>query len=331
MKLLALAATLALLLLNVVAPLGAAQNQDPTRTPIGVRVEFSLKDDRQLNNGRLPVESATVKYTVKAVLTFSPATACETIVTVRFQPLAVPGYAYVTLSPEQVAKSVRFKAGNTDTGGVAPAGGSETFETDLAVSLSRLAPALEDVKIQVRADAAPNGANTCNVSPGSEKGTLTVKPDYLPIMLYTPANQILKTGQNSGANFIIRMSNLGNGPTKVDIQAEATGKHKLESLLVPPTQTLDARSQGPTARTEQEIRLQLRTPFDNGYQNRYYQLEATFDASYDGHLTNGARDVQTLPLTIQVQGVYVPGFDVVPLAAACLAAVGLVTLRRRRP
>lgn len=291
---------------------------------ISVNVSYAVKDDKLLNGGRLPPE-ANVKYEIIADASFPSASACIEWATATFQ--AVPKEKYVTaiVAPQSTSQKVDFDTGEPYNP-VGPQGGTARFLSTVTISTTRDAPALSEIildfTVKVRAGDLED-QDTCNMSEGSGAAQLTLKADYLALMAYRPNAYILKAGQNSGVRFAIEMTNHGNGPTKVRIGVENPGK--LESVVPPTEQHIELDQSG-------YIEIQARTPHQTGYQNTFYTIIANFDGVYDGNLVGGtpSRDAQAVTLSVQVQGVYAPGFDGFVALGALALGIGLVGLSRRR-
>lgn len=327
-----------LMLMVALTPVTSAQT--PTDKPLTVSLEFdgakSGAETGSLNppgpGGRLPPESATVTYVVIAKVQIPPATGCIIPIEVTFSVKTKPAWSTAVLAPTSLSKTVSYTGTQEN---VAVQGKLEQFETKLTMSITRQAPALQESTFEIKAVAKAGTTNegSCTMRSGEATGQLPIKNDYMALMQYTPSAYILKTGQNKAVNFGVKMTNFGNGPTKIQIKTAMPGKNKLESLIPPSQQRLDAtQTQGTSAKKEADIVIQARTPHSNGYTNSFYNVEATFDASYDGTIAGGtpSTDNQPIVLSVQVQGVYVPGFDLVSLLAGTLAALGaFATLRRR--
>lgn len=312
--------------------------QTPADHPMQVAVTFKPNDETGLNGPRLPPESAAVKYDVIATVTYPQITGCVTVVSVTFKPTPKANYITAVISPTTITQTADFTTGGTPSGPaqgiVGAAGGKQDFKTLMTITTTRQAPALQDLQVDIKADAVAGTTSqgNCNLGTGSNTGTFTIKNDYLALMQYAPTAYILKTGQNKAVNFGIKMTNFGNGPTKVKIKADMPGKNKLESLVPPADQRLLSRAtDGAQAKVDSDIIIQARTPHSNGYTNSFYNVLATFDAAYDGNLVGGtpSTDTQAVTLSVQVQGVYVPGFDAVSIIGAMAIALGAFGVTRR--
>lgn len=319
--------------LPAVAADGAADH------PMRVAVSFAPVDLAALNGGRLPPETGTAKYDVVADVNYPPVSACSTLVTVTYRVVTKDPYVTAILSPLSVSQMADFNGDDPSTPAdnlVGPSGNTQAFRTRLTLSTSRDAPALQNLHVEIAAKAVAgtlDGDRNCNLASGESSGAVELKNDFVARVQYQPSSYILKTGQNSAVNFGLRVTNLGNGPTRIHVQAEAAGPKSLESL-VPPTDLhmLARATDGPSARTQEDLIIQARTPHATGYRNSFYSVVLTLDAAYDGALAGAtaSTDHQAIALSVQVQGVYVPGFDAASLLAALgigLAAMGLV--RRR--
>jgi hypothetical protein len=85
---------------------------------------------------------------------------------------------------------------------------------------------------------------------------------------------------------------------------------------------------GPAAMYKTVRSIEVQTPHDNGYSNGIYTFTLKFRSQFDGAAPGQLlTDEQVVAFSVQVQGVYVPGFDPTMLFGAL--GVGLLVLRRR--
>lgn len=304
-------------LLGFIVPSGAAQT---TTAQITITAAGTSKFD-----GRLVPESGSAdieyRFTV-AVPDTAPgasAAACPTAnVVVSFTNPKKPDYASVTLSPGSAI--VTF---DTTTR-------TKEVKTTLHITTSRSAKAFIADTYTVAATAA-SGASGCTYGPVTTAvpQEASITNDYVPIMEYSPARYIVKTGQNKEVIFPIDITNFGNYQTKVTTTVAQPNKNKLDAVIAPSLTTLNSDLFSKTD-VKKTINIAARTPHSNGYTNQLYQFNAQFVATATATGEKITSDTQNISLSVQVQGVYVPGFDFVALVGALGVSLGLVGVIRRR-
>jgi hypothetical protein len=321
-------------LLVTVAPVSTAQGEKKLKVDqVG---SYVVKDEGQLNAGRLPPEIATLRIELNFKVTIPPVGACIDTITVTYTPPASTAQASIHVSPPSETKA--FK-GQSDGVPVSGAQGSEIegFKATITVQLTRSAPAFSAINIPVTVRATGGGGSTssgCGLTPSDAiQAVAVVVPDYAARVQYVPKTYTASTGQNKQVVFSINMINFSNGPTRVKTSIVEKTKG-LESILPPVDTLLESKAtSGPQARDTQEIFITARTPHSNGYTNKVYTFEAHFMATADAGGSTGkmAEDEKVVTMSVKVQGVYVPGFDATSLVAALgIALLGLNLVRRRR-
>ncbi len=311
---------LVLTTLIVFIPPAAAQAQ--------IKMVVKIDEDTSLPNGRLLPETGRYVGTVKVTIIMDTAQACIQTVQLTYKPTN-PGYATIIFNPP--GQSVTLKSQSPG----APAVASTPTETeatpvDMIVVTTRAAPAFEDMKVEVKVDAT-GGANTsgCTLSQGSATGSTVIKNDYLPLTLLNPSQLYIKSGQNKKVVFPVEVQNLGNGPTRVKVEATQPNKNKLDAVSVGAEIRLESRTKGAAAQFKQTRNIEVQTPHANGYSNSIYQFNVKYSSAFDGSAPGQlATDEQTVSFAVQVQGVYVPGFDPALLIGAL--GIGLLLMRRRK-
>lgn len=292
-------------------------------------VEVTVEPDSSLPSGRLLPETGQARNTVKVSVTFQAATACILTVNLQYKASASPAYSTVIFNPP--SRTVTFK-GSTTTQPVSGAQPEklQAEDVEMLVTTKREAPAFEDAKYEVQVDATGGQAQSgCNAASSSGKGATTVKNDYLPLTLLNPSQLYIKSGQNKKVVFPVEVQNLGNGPTRIKVEATQPNKNKLDAISVGAEIRLESRAgKGAAAQFKATRPIEVQTPHANGYSNSIYQFNVKYTSQFDGAAQGTlAQDDQTLSFAVQVQGVYVPGFDPTLLIGAL--GIGLILMRRR--
>jgi len=322
--------SLTLLVLTAVAAyIPTASAQQEGFLSVSLAAGYPKYDDSQLNNGRLQPEASKLDVKLQFEVKFPP--------TVGVCPLGTVTLQFTPTNPDWGKGSVVVPSTVTkqQSQQQQQAGTIDNFETTLTIVTTRKAPAFQTDQYKVTVKSFPSGgaATGCNAkAAGDFVVPVTVTNDYLPIMEYQPARYSLKTGQNKDILFSVKMTNFGNGDTKVTASpAVWAGKNKLESVIPPSQTTLESKSvSGEKALFSKDVVISAKTPHSNGYTNSIYTFSMSFDATAVQTGQNIAKDTQALTLSVQVQGVYVPGFDPAGAIASLGVALLILGFTRRR-
>lgn len=301
-------------------------------------VVVKIDDDKELPNGRLLPETGQAVLTIGTSVTVNAASACIEQILLTYRVLSAPDYASVVLSPS--TRLITLEDEEALVPEVPTTGASsKTYEAEdvlMMLSTTRAAPAFEDGKYEIEVEAkagqvnaSADGAHACNLGKSVGKGSTTVKNDYLPTTLLNPAVLFVKTGQNNKIVLPIEITNSGNGPTRVTLEASQPGTEKLGAISVGSEIRLESRaSRGAQAIYKTTRNIEVQTPHGNGYTNTIHVFTVKIRSSFDGTASGALQtDEQVLTFAVQVQGVYVPGFDPSLLLGAL--GLGVVVLRRR--
>jgi hypothetical protein len=264
----------------------------------------------------------------------SGASGCIATIKVEWKIKSAPAYASVAINPPTT--TFVYSQETTGVPGTSPASGEQKLiptKPNIIISATRDAPAFKTDDYVFQTVATPGSSETggCNFKQGSSDLTVPIKNDFLTIMSVQPQAFLLKSGQNSKIQFPVKLDNRANGPTKTRVTVEQTSNNKLDTVIPPGLVYLDSSLKGGAAKTTETVIITGQTPHSNGYTNSFFTFEATFLSEYDGTLpgeSNAKPDEQTLVLSVQVQGVYVPGFD--PAIAIGALGVALLGVRRFR-
>lgn len=310
-----------------IAPTATAQQENA----LGVISVSQTLDTTKLNAGRLPPE--TVQVDVKFIFRVQvpTATACpfaNILIKYDFREemsWAEAADASLSTNQDQFFYDQQKAAGNSDFG---------PFETTLSVKVNRNAPAFQTGTYIVTATAQPTSqtAQGCNLKKSDPKEVnARITNDYIPIMEYQPVKYVQKSGQNKEVLYIVKMTNFGNAQTKVTTAVPELPKG-IDAIVPPAQLTLDSRAEsGDKAVYFKDAPITLRTPSTNGYTNDLRSFTAYFTATSTTTGVDIPVDEQQITFSVQIQGVYVPGFD--PSSAIASLGIGLVLLgfaRRRR-
>ena len=291
------------------------------------KVEVTIVPDDSMPNGRLLPETGTSRATVKVKVTIDAAQGCIATVQLTYKATN-PNYATVIFNPP--SRTVSFANDQSAPISGATALSENAEDVEMIVTTNRNAPAFEDGKYDVKVDATGGQAQSgCTVSPSSGTGSTTIKNDYLPLTVVNPSSLFVKSGQNKKVVFPVELQNLGNGPTRIKVEATQPNKNKLDAINVGAEIRLESRaSKGAAAVFKQTRNVEVQTPHSNGYSNSIYQFNIKYTSAFDGAASGTlATDEQTIAFAVQVQGVYVPGFDPTLLIGAL--GIGLILLRRK--
>ncbi|HEX9815554.1 MAG TPA: hypothetical protein VGB18_01125 [Candidatus Thermoplasmatota archaeon] len=317
----AVGATLALVLTTLIVfiPPAAAQSQ--------IKMVVAVEDDSSLVNNRLLPETGRYVGKVKVTITADTGNGCISTVQLTYKPTN-PGYSTVIFNPPSQTVTLTTTAPGAPAVSSAPTT-TQAQDVDMIVVTNRNAPAFEDGKYEVKVDATGGSPQTgCTLTTGTATGSTVIKNDYLPLTLLNPSQLYIKSGQNKKVVFPVEVQNLGNGPTRVKVEATQPNKNKLDAVSVGAEIRLESKTRGAAAQFKQTRNVEVQTPHANGYSNSIYQFNVKYTSAFDGTASGAlATDEQTISLAVQVQGVYVPGFDPTLLIGAL--GIGMLLLRRR--
>lgn len=309
--------------LTALAPPATAQQ--PTMV-----VEVRIADDPNLANGRLLPETGVAVLKVTADITFSPGSGCIVPVKVTFTVKGQPSYSSAIMNPAQT--TVTFGQSSAPVTGTTE---KKPATSELIVTVTRDAPAFKDdtYKVLAKAEAgvATQGSG-CNLQAGEAEGARTLKNDFLPLTQVNPTTLFIKSGQNKKIAFPVELINLGNGPTLVKLASEQPFKNKLDAVNPGAEIHLESRaSKGAAALFRVTRSIEAVTPHNNGYTNQIYQFNVKFASEFDGAAVGQLQTRETqVSFSVQVQGVYVPGFDPLGVVAALgIAVLGFGAFRRK--
>jgi len=309
-------------------PKAAAQNE-PQLVVDSDGVEV-VGDQDFKTTGRLKPEVATAQIKFKWKVQIPLASGCITTIQLVYSAKAETPASGWPASVILDRSSESFTYSNSGAGGAPVANQGETktgFYFIMTVTLPREAPAFIDGKYTATAQAKVGTGGTsggCRMKDSdSTPVPYQIKNDYLARMTFEPSTYIQKTGQNKKVTFGITMTNLGNGETKIDTTVDQVSKSRLDAVLAPGQQLVQSKAGNPSVANKLDTVITVQTPHSNGYTNTFYSLKAHFKASSSNSILTGlATDEKALDLSVQVQGVYVPGFD----PAMAIAALGLALL-----
>jgi hypothetical protein len=223
-----------------------------------------------------------------------------------------PPWASVTVSPGSDVIILDAPSSGTVKG-------KRTFT--VTVTASDLAPAFQADTIEITATVnapAPAGAKNAAQS-------VQIQADYFSILDVQLTQSIQQDRPQATVTFPIKVTNLGNGATKVNFAVPEGGKSEGLVVIPPNAVTLQSKQAGGSA-ISAEVPLQIQLPHKNGYMNQAgaVTLEITSNYALDGKLVGDKTQVNVLVTT---KGFYVPGFELVFLVGVLGAAAAL--MRRR--
>jgi hypothetical protein len=299
-------------------------------------VVVTLEADDTLDNGRLLPETGQAILDVDVQVTVNAAGACIQQIQLTYAATKTPSYASVVFNPSSRTITVGDDGQPGTPDQPTTGASSKTYRAEpvsMIVSTTRGAPAFEDgqYEIEVKAKAGKLSASdtsACNMGEAKGTGSATIKNDYLPVTLVAPALLFAKAGQNQKLVIPVEVTNMGNGPTRIQLEAIQGPGAKLDAISVGSELRLESKaSRGPQAINKATRGIEIQTPHSNGYTNSIVQFNVRFKSSFDGTAPGKIiEDEQVVAFSVQIQGVYVPGFD--PTLLMGVLGVGVVGLRR---
>jgi hypothetical protein len=308
-------AFLALAIFAAMIPNAAAQQNSPITVDI----------DHTTPSELLQPEVGLVEVPMTVTLKIPPATGCTANIQVEYvadgppysTPVMTPGGNSFVYESEEAAPFI------------APTPDEEVFNPKLVVSTSRDAPAYATADYEVTVTVKLTPSANCNMDGSSSKQRVQIKNDYFPLIEAIPQQTTLKAGQNSQVRFPIDITNFGNGQTRINSDVTYQSTSELDALIPPSSFVVESKAQqGTAAKDTKTVYVTARTPHNNGYTNSIYSFSADFTGEYAGTKPAGepTTDKQSVFLSLQVQGVYAPGFDPTML----IGALGVALLGMRK-
>lgn len=291
-------APLALLVLILLAPAGAAQADDP-------RADFAVQV-APLDAPVRPLQD-TVSTTLDMLLPCAGVEEGEAPPHVTLWLQGVPSWANALLSPRSLAIDA-----------AACEGPSMRANGTLILTTTADAPAFTPTAIQVMA-SLDNGTANRTVS-----GEVVLEADYFAILDVQLNKSIEEASPLSVATFNLVLSNLGNGRTRVTFEVLNVS----EGFAAPPPASiiLQSRQQGGNE-TSTTVPFRVQTPGGFGYHNEVGTASLRITAtSLERAGTDD--DVSTVSVIVKAVGLDVPAPSLVPTLGALVVA--LVILARRR-
>lgn len=317
-----LLASLLLAAMAIFVPTAAAQAGS-----IQITCAIPTSDAKAVSEKRLLPETDALTFPVSCDVTLSAGGTCIVPVTVEWTPGPKPNYATISFNPS--AKTETFDPPTPPATQV-----KKVISTSVTITVNRQAPAFQDGSYQINAKAkgSPSTQGGCSVVEATASPvSFTVKPGYLPLTQISPSLLFAKAGQNKKVGFPVEIQNLGNGPTLVSLGYTQPGKNKLDSIN--PGAELRLKSiptDGASSPWKATRTIEVLTPHSNGYTNSIYTFLVTFKSEFDGTGTDLATKETTVSFSVQVQGVYVPGFDPsLALLGLGIALSGIAVARRK--
>ena len=232
-------------------------------------------------------------------------------VPVSYKVTKAPAWAAVTVSPG--SDVIQLASGQQYSG-------SKTFT--VAVTASDQAPAFQSDTIEITATVTPSSPGA---TPKSAAQTVPVQADYFSILDVQLAQAIQQDRPQSTVTFPVKITNLGNGATKVNFDIAPEGNPQRLAALIPGPVTLQSKQAGGN-QISAEIPLQIQLPHKNGYMNEAGTVTYKITSNYalDSKLKG---DETTLAVLVTTKGFYVPGPSGILLVGVLAVLAALVGRR----
>ena len=295
---------------TALVPTAAAQG---TAQPANLVVTLDSQGaDQQLKPLQAPIE---LKGTITLTADSGAPRSSLTGITVSLTPVQQPSWATLVISPPQIVLTFED----------APSGTSQTVggTFKVLVSASDQAPAFQDAPVVVEAKSS----STPFLAQQTSRAPASIRASYFSIIDVALPESIKVERPQTPVSFPISVTNLGNGPTKVNFELlnAATEGDKLQ-IAPPQSLTLEARQTGGSQITKDAI-LQVQTPFKNGYMNEPRAISMKISSHYATD-TQLAGQSETVTVLVTTKGFYVPGPS--PLLLIGLVGIAAVLFRQLR-
>lgn len=318
-------ALMVLSLLVAMAPTATAQDG-------GLSVTVSEKSGNDKTT--IAPETETRELNMLATVTYPVASGCAALVKVTFT-VSTPGtWAVAVPNPSTTSFTAEGDAGGTAVPGVSPGGGTKNVDFKVTITTTRQAPAFQPALYRITADVeSAQQQGGCTYGSDTSSTDVTLQNGFFALIQTVPVQTLLKSGQNSQVRFPVDVTNFGNGETQIRAETTYNSKNQLDALIPPAPFILESKAtSGQGARDQSQVFVTARTPSSNGYVNDVYAFQVDFSGEFAGTTPAGSEpptNEQTIFLSLQVQGVYAPGFD--PVFAIGALGIALIGLRRFAP
>jgi hypothetical protein len=254
-----------------------------------------------------------ITFSGKATYTGDPSSSGNIVgVPVSYKVTKAPAWAAVTVSPG--SDVITLTSSQTSVSG------SSNF--NVAVTASDQAPAFQSDTIEITATVTPSNPGA---TAKSASQAVPIQADYFSILDVQLAQAIQQDRPQSTVTFPVKITNLGNGATKVNFDIAPEGNPQNLNVLVPGPVTLQSKQAGGN-QISAEIPLQIQLPHKNGYMNEAGAVRYKITSNYalDSKLKG---DETTLSVLVTTKGFYVPGPEPIVLVGLLVAVAA--AFRRR--
>lgn len=290
-----------------VSPMAAAQTPGGTTdTTTQVRV--------QTPSQAIPPLSTPVPLEVSVQYCYQPQSKALLATPIQLSITDNPSWAIATVTPSTVY--VPIQAAGTSTDGQQ----CETVTTDLVVQTTADAPAFQQGKIAVQAQAESNQG----LAASSGQTQVPVSSAFFSLLNAKVPKSVVTARPQADLTFPVSVDNLGNAQTTVYVSPSNPEKLSLQVTKPSPT-NIPSKQQGAKDNSA-TIPVSVQTPYKNGYLNRPDVLNLDITSNYAFDVAQ--KGMQTsVSLLITTKGFYVPGPGAL-LMLASMAGVALVLGRR---
>lgn len=206
---------------------------------------------------------------------------------------------------------------------------NDTLEVGLPVEigLTQKAPAFQPTTVGFDVHVQKNHTNGTTSELGPVQANVTLTPGYFNLFNARLETKIAEAGPDEAVTFPLTIENFSNGPTEFTFRL--TNEEAIPEgfePVVPSKIVLESNATGGT-KTSATVKVQVFTPYHNGYVSEIGALQLTVDSAYapDPSIEGSSAQVSTMT---KVNGFYIPGPGVAALLAT-LAGVGVVLGRAR--
>jgi hypothetical protein len=191
----------------------------------------------------------------------------------------------------------------------------ETISTSLVLSPRIEAPA-QSYKIDIVVSAEDLG----KVTGLTYQESISFTPSFIPTIQIETQNPVRRVAPHEEVNFEIKILNLGNKVTRVTptLNIQSSEKSKWSTRINPPNYEIPTNG-------EATFTFSVIAPYDFGWQDYYGNFQIDFEAEAYPYTSGSANSTESIYLTVNNYGFYVPGFESVALIMAfVIVLVGII-------
>jgi len=197
----------------------------------------------------------------------------------------------------------------------------------LSVSFNELAPGRFDVPIKIKMEAQEIPSFLFLIEGKTQIGTITVTPQFAPIIDVTPRTNFKEVSPGELAEFPIDLENLGNDITEFIFRIGDLPEGWVASM--PANKKVESAVTGGNPKAT--VTLSVTPPYNFGYHDETEVIKVYAKGQYYVKTTGDVLETEEYELSLQIRnrGFSTPGFEAVFVIFALVGIAFIVKKRRK--